>query len=291
MTKLKDLTLEDFPAIEQATAATSQTYSLDLLQNALDSLDEGLTQLRAADAGRVRASKFAILHVSHYLELLLKHCVATSIDESAIWETDERRKTISAFTALKRLVAGGIKIPSSFKKDLDWFRDMRNDVEHYAFSLDGRKTRDTIERLLYDANLIVIACSISVDFVSALNSENVPTFAALSEEYEARLKVALAAVEEAEQQADWRSGKTVDVLECDSCGQNTFIPNDASPTGYRCLFCGEEHADNMEVHCDTCGVNWANWQMRTIEDFDGEGHSQTMCPRCLRDPEYVGDKD
>jgi hypothetical protein len=51
-------------------------YELDLLGNAIDSLNEALAKYQQAQDGEHLAYKFAILHFAHFAELLFKHCVA-----------------------------------------------------------------------------------------------------------------------------------------------------------------------------------------------------------------------
>lgn len=277
---LESLTLDDIQTLDEA-AAPAAPYTLNLLENALDSLNEGLTQFRAFEAGRVRASKFAVLHFSHYLELLLKHCVAT-FDEEEIWIRPGFSK--EAIACIETLVDKfGVKIRASFKTDLQWFKKLRNNVEHYEFALDVEEVRGAIARLLYDATIVVEACHVEVDFVGGIDIENVDLFATLSQEYAARLKVAQDKVAEAERRTDWRSGQVFEAFECVSCLNDTLISDSSSSTGYRCQFCGGTAGEDMEVHCSLCGVLSPRWNLREFEDWDGHGSHVLACPRCRGD--------
>ena len=284
------LVIEDLADDEPAQAGAS--YALSLLQNALDSLNEGLTQYRAFLSGRMRASKFAVLHFSHYLELLLKHCVA-QIDEEALWISST--KTIGAQEALELLVKEGVSIPATFRADFKWFKNLRNNVEHFEFSLDADRVRQSVARLLYDADLILNACNEVIDFPAALETSNLGVFAELSREYAARLRVAIQKAKEAENAAyrgvrpKFRDQVQFHVGECDSCGQETFITNDSSPTGYQCTFCEEQYSDDMPMDCTLCGMPWTRGELTFIENWTDEGHSENACPRCLHHPDYVKD--
>ena len=50
----------------------TQRHQLDLLENAIDSLNEALAKYEQANTGDIKAYKFCVLHLSHFLELILK---------------------------------------------------------------------------------------------------------------------------------------------------------------------------------------------------------------------------
>lgn len=55
---------------------------------------------------------------------------------------------------------GGVELLVSFQADLRWFKNLRNDVEHFQFELDAPQVRGVIARLLYDADLVLHSESI-----------------------------------------------------------------------------------------------------------------------------------
>jgi len=59
-------------------------YELDVKENALDSFNEALEKFEQGEAGELRHYKFAILHLSHFLELVLKLYIR-SVDELLIF--------------------------------------------------------------------------------------------------------------------------------------------------------------------------------------------------------------
>ncbi|MEI7198631.1 hypothetical protein WCT67_00375 [Pectobacterium parvum] len=59
-------------------------YELDIKENALDSFNEALAKFELGQNGEIRQFKFAILHLSHFLELVLKLYI-TSVDEDLIF--------------------------------------------------------------------------------------------------------------------------------------------------------------------------------------------------------------
>ncbi|HGE6737092.1 TPA: hypothetical protein ACGCBI_000515 [Serratia marcescens] len=59
-------------------------YELDIKENAMDSLKEALAKYELGDQGEFRQYKFAILHFSHFLELILKLYIS-SVDEALLF--------------------------------------------------------------------------------------------------------------------------------------------------------------------------------------------------------------
>lgn len=59
-------------------------YQLGLKENALDSFNEALVKFELGQGGDIRQFKFAILHISHFLELVLKLYI-TSVDENILF--------------------------------------------------------------------------------------------------------------------------------------------------------------------------------------------------------------
>ncbi|RDT51945.1 hypothetical protein DXF93_23780 [Escherichia coli] len=59
-------------------------YQLDIKENALDSFNEALAKFELGQSGEIRQFKFSILHLSHFLELVLKLYI-TSVDENILF--------------------------------------------------------------------------------------------------------------------------------------------------------------------------------------------------------------
>lgn len=84
---------------------TTNTHQLDLLDNALDSLAEALAKFEEGDAGELKAYKFAVLHMAHFIELVFKHHIAEKhpllIYKEPFGQKLDRNKTISPFGMLR----------------------------------------------------------------------------------------------------------------------------------------------------------------------------------------------
>lgn len=67
------------------------THELNLRDNALDSLREALAKFEEGDGGDLKAYKFAVQHMSHFVELIFKHHLA-SIHPLLIYKDPFSRK-------------------------------------------------------------------------------------------------------------------------------------------------------------------------------------------------------
>ncbi len=110
---------EDFP--------NKDRHKLDLLENAIDSLNEALAKYKQAKAGDVKTYKFCVLHLSHFLELVLKHYV-TLAHPLLIYKNPFAKKfdgeslTIGVQEAINFLLNEGRDLPDDFLSDLYWLK-------------------------------------------------------------------------------------------------------------------------------------------------------------------------
>jgi len=77
------------------------------------------------------------------------------------------------------------------------------------------------------------------------------------------------------------------IYHCYECDHETMIPNAESSTGYKCVFCGNEDSDDIEVECDCCGIKALSEEM-DIWPMD-DGTSEYRCYYCSG--RYHADKD
>ena len=63
---------------------------------------------------------------------------------------------------------------------------------------------------------------------------------------------------------------------CESCNNDTMIPNSDSSTGYKCTYCENEESEEIEVDCDACYLPWANGEMSYWDE-----NLVNVCPRCV----------
>ena len=109
-------------------------HKLSLLDNALDSLNESLQLFQIAESEGIRRYKFAILNFCHFTEILFKYFVSKEIPNSLIYTTKKgEKKTISFWKAVELLEKRDLGITEGLKRDLEWIKNLRNDIEHYEF--------------------------------------------------------------------------------------------------------------------------------------------------------------
>lgn len=250
-------------------------HMLDLLDNAMDSLEEALKKFEEGDAGDQKAYKFCVLHMAHFIELIFKHHItekhplliyanpfAPKIDPATA-------KTIGLWEAVnfinnedKDAVAG------DFKKDLEWLKRLRNDIEHHKFEMDVATARITIGRLFRSVLEFLDSYSM-VDVEKRIPIETGAIFKVLSDEYQFKLHDALKKAEEVEAE---RSGNSLDPdadpvrMECEACGNETMVVKEESESGYRCTFCENEEGDGLPASCSCCGQRLTAGDLETWHD-------------------------
>lgn len=265
-------------------------HSLDLLDNAIDSLNEALAKYQQAKAGDVKAYKFCVLHLSHFLELVLKHYV-TLAHPLLIYKNpfaksfDVESQTIGLQEAVNFLRNEGRDLSDKFLDDLQWLKKLRNRIEHHKFDMDVPQVEATIGRLI-SAFVEFDQAHENLGLDGHIDINQYDLFLDLADNYDLNLQRAEDEVETA--CIVNRDDPDFQVYHCGECGHDTLIPDDDSDTGYRCAFCGNEQSEDVEVRCGMCDMPWNKFQMREV-DWTDNGDWMFVCPRCLGDPQYVKD--
>lgn len=264
---------------------------LDLLENAVDSLNEALAKYQEGLDGNNKAFKFCVQHLSHFLELVLKYYVTQShplliYKNPFAKDITDESQTIGLFEAINFLKNEGHEVPERFESDLKWLKKLRNSIEHHKFSMRPEEVQESIGRLM----------SAVVEFDQTYNVLNLSTYITegqydlfhdLANTYEGRLRRAEKAVEDYEAGCDLGGGD-YRVYHCYECDHRTIIPCEESVTGHRCAFCGNEESEDIEIRCSVCDVPWPMGLMKLLDGADA-GRYEYYCPHCLHDPEYVKD--
>lgn len=270
---------------------------LDLLENAIDSLNEALAKYQEGKDGDEKAYKFCVQHLSHFFELLLKYYVTQShpllIYKNPFSKTlNEESQTIGLYEAINFLKNEGHEITEKFEKDLKWLKKLRNSIEHHKFEMDVDEVEETIGRLM-SAVVEFDESHENIDLSSYISREQYDLFHMLADTYEGRLKKAeemvKAAKEEAYRGVSPKEYEFVDfnVYHCYECDHDTMIPDEESSYGYKCVFCGNEESDDIEVECDCCGMK-APIEEMDVWDMD-DGNLEYRCYYCSG--RYHADKD
>lgn len=271
-------------------------HKLDLLGNAVDSLNEALAKYQQAQDGEHAAYKFAILHFAHFTELLLKHCVAQAHPLLVYRDPFKKRlqesKTIGLWDAVAFLQNDGKAISREFLGDLEWLKELRNNIEHYEFAMKLDEVEETLGRLMRAVTEFNETNSF-VDLEEHVDEEVLEVFEGLASTYAARLRAAMKQVEDSREaayrgvrQREWQEVAWAVYL-CDECGHETMIPDKSSATGFRCAFCENTESGAIEVVCGICGGVWSKDEM-WYTDWVDDGRYEYICP-LHHDPSYMKD--
>ncbi|MBZ9559083.1 MULTISPECIES: hypothetical protein [unclassified Modicisalibacter] len=264
-------------------------HKLDLLDNAIDSLREALAKYEEGENGDQKAYKFAILHLSHFIELVFKHYIAEQheflIYKSPFADKLDKSKTIGFWESVNFIshVTGEMGKNSEFRKDLDWLKRLRNDIEHYKFEMNVEEVRDALGRV-FRSVLEFFEFFSDLSLESYVPSELAGAFQELADEYIGKLRRAEREVEEAEKEAfSGYRPKEYDLvrwarLKCESCGNDLMIPDSQSSTGYQCKLCGNEDSFEIPATCDFCGCDGYADDMEAWSD--DEGGVELRCYYC-----------
>lgn len=252
-------------------------YKLDLLENAISSLNEALRSFVIGRGGDPSGYKFCVLHLSHFMELVFKHYL-TEAHPLLIYKNpfaknlNEDAFTVGLTEAVQFLLNEGRELPKSFVEDLDWLKKLRNRIEHHRFEMDVDEVEDTVGRLVNAFHQFDKLHS-NIDFGRLISDEHYKTFEELAYTYAERLQRAEEKVANAEKDAysGYRPKEYMLVdfkcYYCPSCGHRTLIANPESDTGFRCTFCENEDSDDIEVFCDICGAEFPVSDMHEVEDI------------------------
>lgn len=274
------------------------SLELDLLENAVDSLNEALDKYQQGKAGNLKAYKFCVQHLSHFLELILKYYVTQShplliYKNPFAKNIDAEAQTIGLYESINFLKNEGKQISEKFEEDLKWLKRLRNNIEHHKFSMEVAEIEETVGRLM-SAVVEFDKSHDNIDLSEYIDTAKYEMFHELADTYEHKLAKAMEAVEEARRKAyEGYRYKEYDlvhfnVYHCYSCGHDAIVSEESSSTGYKCTFCGNEESDDIEVNCGVCGDLWAKEDM-SYADWADDGHFIYVCPRCRHDPAYVKD--
>lgn len=251
------------------------SHKLDLLGNAMDSLEEALKKFKDGDEGSQNAYKFCVLHMSHFIELIFKHHITEKhslliyANPFAAGLDPVTAKTIGLWEAVN-FINNEDKdaVTGNFKKDLVWMKRLRNDIEHHKFEMDVATARNTIGRLFRSVLEFLDTYGV-VDVEQRIPVTTRATFELLSDEYKFKLNDALKKANEVEANNPLDStdpdAETVR-LDCESCGEYTMVVEKASGSGYRCTFCGNEDGDDLPASCSCCGSRLTAGDLETWHD-------------------------
>lgn len=247
-----------------------ENIQFDLINNAKDSLSHAVEHLTVSDNLKPSDIKIAICEISHVVELLLKERLTKTL-RALVWEDIDRyplkdAKTVDLDKAVKRLSnISGIAFKEETYKTICACKKIRNQIEHYEFSIPTKEAKGIIGRLL--------------SFIFEFSEKHLKVDLEKEFRSDDRWKILIDIYEfwEAHAEAIERklSEQGVPFGECPSCGASTFEYNNL-----KCHLC--EHTEN-EVVCSSCGNTvWESEAdyFKGIEE-DGSPLPYVICKSCI----------
>lgn len=230
----------------------------DLLENALDSLFEAYREFKSAEKEQnIRRYKFVIFHVAHFFELFIKYAIFKKnpllIYKKHYEPIKSFSKTLSFQEAIEVASNLEMALPLGLRQEANWLYERRNELMHYQFNYSALSIKESIPKILklainFDENNSI--CNIS-NYIKERDSSIYLEFISLIKIYNKKLEEALKLIEEEKSNI---FNKPWEIHICEFCGNKTLIPNDDSPSGYQCTFCGNQESSDLEiVRCEGCG--------------------------------------
>ncbi|NBN61968.1 hypothetical protein GWJ07_20495 [Proteus sp. G2639] len=270
------------------------THELDLLENALDSLSEALSKFEDGECGESKSYKFAVLHMAHFLELIFKYHVASKhkllIYKDPFSQKLNEDKTIGLWECINFINnENSNTISSDLKKDLEWIKKLRNNIEHHKFTMDVAEVRFTLGRL-FRSVMEFLNEHTELDVERHIPLQMKKSFEILSDEYAFSVQTAIKKADKIEREnpVDCMAFDAESIrFDCPECGHYTLVINNESSTGYCCTFCDNEESDELPGYCDICGTTAIRGELDywLIED----GIVEARCYYCSG--KYHADKD
>ncbi|HEN3631157.1 TPA: hypothetical protein U5E35_003763, partial [Yersinia enterocolitica] len=194
---------------------------------------------------------------------------------------DSNPFTITADQALAFIKSDDAGIDDELISEISAMKQLRNNIEHCRFEMDTKDVRLALGRLTRGFDQFYEYVGFG-ELQHSVNKAQLGIFQTLANEYDHNLSEAKADAQEAHRDAfrgvrlkhyEFVNFTTYDCHECNQT--NLMIPNEESPSGYRCTHCGNEESDDIEVECEICGGIWPNGDMCSWEDtYD------YTCPDC-----------
>jgi hypothetical protein len=155
------------------------TYQLNLLENAVGSLDEALRQIARAESEGPAPLKFAVLHFAQFLELLLKRAIANEhsllIFRVPSSPNVRQTNTVAVREAICLIRNIGLRIEDGFIAAIEELATLRNSIQHHEAVIDSERLWPLLCACATGALEFSAATGIH-DVISLLSPENRPRF-------------------------------------------------------------------------------------------------------------------
>jgi hypothetical protein len=244
-------------------------YSLDLLHNSIDSLNESINYYKEALSDESKY-KFCIILFFHFMELILKHLV--EIQNPLLCyvkpysEQINKENTITWNQAIQLLINSGKKVDLDLIKQFKILSKLRNNIIHFKFTYNTSEIRKMLIDIVAGLRKLYKEIT-SNDFYDEVETDTQELLSEIEDEYNKDLHLARNdAIEEADGD---------EIYDCIIClEEKTVIKRD---NGYYCYLCKE--IDKIR-ECVQCYRNFRESEM----SYFGEntyGDAIYLCEYCM----------
>ena len=273
---------------------------MSLIQNAVDSIANGLSDFGSKDRKRI-ISAVRNIHAGILLlfkeklqrlspkgsnDALIKERIVPVIGpKGRVFFVGKGRKTVDVRGIQERFTSLGISV--------DWKRfervnTIRNDIEHYYTAIHP----DAIRKMISDTFILIrdfIKNELEEDPLEILGQQNWKKLLEVSEVFDVEFKESRDVIDS----IDWKSDALTEAMQevqCNECGSPLLLPVARAggiKPALRCKSCGEEREFEDYGEAAIKGM-YEGVNFRSIKD--GGEELTTTCPHCFRDA-YIVDEE
>jgi len=232
----------------------------NLFENGVDSLKHGIEHFIKSEY------KYAILHIFHAIELLLKDALRKIHPVLIYKDIDKKVKEESltvGFDSLIIRLENFELIQRAEIASLKKLQEYRNRIEHKEIKLDKEKAEDMLGGSLKFISKFSEE-KLGVDLKDYVGKSNWEEIEEIIYSYDERLKIAKEKVDEALPMGKEALISGVEVLDCPYCGNETVV-YDGESEETECFFC---HEKVYIFTCDRCSTSYALMEEREEQPCD-----------------------
>lgn len=247
----------------------AKEYSLDLYQNAIDSLNEGMSFYTESlsDASKY---KFCIIIISNFMELMLKHMVEKQNPLLMFEKPYEKniKRTINYKQSIQILVNLDICVKKELTNDINTLYEIRNNIIHYKFEYNTTVIRSIIIKVIDGLRKLYNTVT-KKDFICDVSEHTRNVFKKIEDDYSIELHLAQG---EAEEEA---IDEGLEIIDCGYCCESKTAVERTGNEIY-CHYCKE--TDFFE-ECSRCTEKFKISEMEYfgINDY---GYKLYFCESC-----------
>jgi len=249
----------------------SKIHSLDIYQNAIDSLNEGIEIYERALEDDSKY-KFSVIIISNFMELLLKHMVELQnpllIYEKPYSDKINKEKTITWTQAINILTNSGKIVNNKLIEDIKKLTDLRNNIIHFKFEYKAVEI-DSIILSVIDGLCELFKNIIGKDIIIDVQENTKNILEKIKGDYLNELHQAqFNAKEESE-------NDSLEILDCNYCYEEKTAVERHDGEIF-CHFCGE--SDSLH-ECARCTCEYLTSDMEYFGETE-DGFTLYLCDHC-----------